>query len=173
VLNRFLRETNGFQFEVAWWAGKWLGVPSIVACTSLEADVRLLSLVNGAEVELSKNDFVEYIENIDDPDHTIVDQLHGNELALPDLVESLVERYPGMRRYPYFDMGRRSKWMDDYHLRTEEVAVRKRRERIPPQTPPILPIKGETTGQRPADYMDLRDTAAGEYFTIDWVEWQH
>jgi hypothetical protein len=65
VFNRFLRETGGFQFDVAWWVGKWLGVPSFVVCIGdPDNKVHILSLANAYEVSVTNLEYVKFINDL-------------------------------------------------------------------------------------------------------------
>lgn len=167
VFNRFLRETGGFQLEVAWWVAQRLGVVPYVLCVDPTTAERVvvLSLASGRVTEMSTHEFISFLVGLPDREET------GRTLTLPELVESLQGRYPGTRAYPYF--ADQESWRRDYGRRIEEIRSGYVRNRPAPGSPPPFPVKGETTGQRPRTYDDYRRGVSSEPFiTIDWVEWR-
>jgi len=172
VLNRFLRETGGFQLEVAWWTAKWLNVPAFVICIKDPDNlVHILSLVNGEQVSISTADYLSFINEMSKETNTIERTLTNNPLELYDLLNKLSAVFPGVGKYPYF--ANKRVWMNDYRQRLKEVANKV--ARVPPQTvatPPNYPIKGETTGGRPREYQNLRNGSSCDYFSVEWVEWR-
>lgn len=171
VFNRFLRETKGFQLELAWWVAKWLEVPAYVVCMG-ESDqlIHVLSLVNGEQTEMSKKDYLSFIEDISLKINSTEKFLNWNPLNLRDLLDKLISIYPGIRNYPYFND--KTKWMKDYEQRINEIKDRIPRKPSVAVTPARYPVKGETTGERPKDYERLRNQSAQNFLNIPWVEWR-
>ena len=103
VFNRFLRETGGFQFEVAYWVARWLNVPAYVVCLDPQSDdpyydIHILSLQNGKSVNTTRQGYTDFIQGL--PNNTGL--FTGEVLEMPDLLQKLRECYPGISVYPYF-----------------------------------------------------------------------
>ncbi len=172
VFNRFLRETGGFQLDVAWWVGKWLGVPAFVACVGdPDGRVHVLSLANGQETSVTQQEYVEFIDDLNRKTNVLEQTLTASAKPLEDVLESLRLSYPDVARHPYFKNN--TQWKKDVALRL--LQIQNRVARTPPSTPPTTaryPIKGETTGARPDSYWALRSRSKQPYLSIEWVEWR-
>lgn len=172
VFNRFLRETGGFQLEMAWWVAKWFNVPAYAVCINDPDNlVHILSLINGNQVAVSTEEYLSFINEMSKNTNDIEKALIREPLELYNLLDLLSGQFPGVGRYPYFS--NKSVWMRDYKQRLDEVT--NKIPRIPPKTltiPPSYPIKGETTGERPEDYQNLRKKSQCDYFNIQWMEWR-
>jgi len=171
VFNRFLRETRGFQFEVAYWTAQWLNVPAYVICLDPNKNnpfenIHILSLKNGSSINTNLQGYYDFIKGLPYPS----DFFTSEELKLPYLIEKLRERYPGMGFYPYFR--NKQAWLNDYRLRRHQILERHIRERPQSNQSPDLPVKGETTQDRPVAYEKLRSQLNLPYVNINWVEWR-
>lgn len=172
VFNRFLQETGGFQFELSWWVARWLDIPAFVVCVGdPDMHIHILSLRNGQTLSMSIQDYSRFICSVGSNSHRAEQYLLENALGLDDLVQLLKRDFPGMGRYPYFS--RHKEWTHDYQIRLHEVRNRLPRQR-PKSTiePPNFPVKTETTGERPSDYMKMRSRLSGDHFNMQWVEWR-
>ncbi len=172
VFNRFLRETGGFQLDVAWWVGKWLGVPAFVVCgRDPDGRVHVLSLANGRETSVTQQEYVKFIDDLSDGNNALEKTLITNASSLEDVLKSLRSGYPDVARHPYFKNN--IQWKRDTALRL--LQMQNRVVRTPPGTPPATPrypVKGETTGGRPDSYWALRNRSKQPYLNIEWVEWR-
>ncbi len=176
VFNRFLNETNGFQFEVLYWCAKWLDIPAFIVCDecignfkSLTPKFNILSLDTGQAVKLEKDEYIKFLNKL--PNYS--DYFNGKKLTLPELLESLKDKYEGIKVYPYFSNNKKAQWNNDFRLRCKEID-----ENIMPTHKEICtdnktyPVKGEITYNRPEDYVNIRRTMGGEFLNLEWVEWR-
>jgi hypothetical protein len=177
VLSRFLGETGGFQFEMAYWVAHWLNVPAFVMCMNplqtsmVQSDIHILSLSNGETMRTNLAGYVQFIQNLP----ALPSPLQVPPLSLPDLLEKLQRSFEGIGNYPYFSRLKRARWLEDYELRLQEIANRQGRHPSRINTPKNFGnfrVKGETTGQRPEDYEIIRQRIDRPYFHLDWVEWR-
>jgi len=172
VFNRFLRETSGFQLEMAWWVARWLDVPAYVVCMNdPDKKIHILSLVNGKQLVVAEKQYIDFLDKMGKPDNEVERTLCEKPLELPYLLESFVKPFPGVKVYPYFKY--REKWEMDYKQQLE--AVENRKPRTLPKivsTPSGYPVKGETTGERPMDYERLRSSSPYPFISLQWVEWR-
>jgi hypothetical protein len=178
VINRFLSETGGFQFDVAYWVSLWLNVPVYLICThpitieesslKISEGIKVLNLRTGESVLLGYSEYKDFIESLPD------DGKFFNEpvLTLPNLLEKLTEKYPSFNNYPYFNLEYRGKWLEDYESRLREIREGVKREKPTSFDTRTLPVKRETTGQRLIDYENLRKTIKLPYLNLNWVEWR-
>lgn len=170
VIDRFLQETGGFQFEVAYWVAKWLNVDAFIVCIDPNDEkysFEILNLKNGEFNKLSKSEYMLFLNQLP----SINNFFSSKELELPRLLEKLHIKYPGIDKYPYFSS--KSEWNKNFTLRVDEI-----QNRIPWQRPKVTqrktnyPVKGETTGERPENYSSFRDNLSLPYFNLEWVEWR-
>lgn len=177
VFSRFLGETGGFQFDMAYWVAQWLNVPAFAMCMNplqngiVQADIHTLSLSSGETMRINLAGYVQFIENLP----ALPSPLQAPPLSLPDLLEELHRSYAGIVNYPYFSRPKKASWLEDYELRLQEIANREGRHPSRRDTPKNLGnfrVKGETTGQRPEDYEIIRERIDRPYFHLDWVEWR-
>jgi hypothetical protein len=174
VFNRFLSETGGFQLEMAYWVSRWLRVPAFVVCLeSISQDETLfhvLCLSNGDANVLNRNEYEDFLRDL--PEYSSF--FPNTTLELPQLLEKLIQSYPGLVVYPYFRKSvHRDRWMDVYSQRCSEIERRVRRNRL--DTVPNTveePVKRETTHTRPRDYEEIRSRIDFPYFNLEWVEWR-
>ncbi len=177
VFNRFLQETGGFQFEIAFWVSRWLNVPAIVVCMNPYKDdsdsfppaepIHLLNLHTGQAIETDLSGYKKLLGELP----TVSSLFNEPELKLPKLLDKLRQEYPGISNYPYFNSP--EQWNTAYQARVKEVVNRvPRRKPTQFNNAPDAPVKGETTGERRTDYSDLRETISGDVFNLNWVEWR-
>lgn len=176
VFNRFLGETGGFQFEVAYWCAKWLNVPAFIVCDDNIGNFKsgsplfnILSLNTGELKRLSKAEYQIFLNEL--PEYKKF--FSGKELTLHELLEKFGKDFVSMNKYPYFNKKNREKWQEDYELRCKEIdeGIQAKHLKKVSNTQNI-PIKGETTGERVKDYIKIRNTMSGDYFNLEWVEWR-
>jgi len=172
VFNRFLRETGGFQLDVAWWVGKWFGVSTFVVCGGdPDGRVHVLSLANGREASVTQQEYVKFIDDLGCKTNALEKTLTATTRPLEDVLEFLRLSYPDVARHPYFKNN--TQWKKDVALRL--LQIQNKVARTPPSTPPTAPsypVKGETTGGRPESYWALRNKSKQPYLNIEWVEWR-
>lgn len=172
VFNRFLRETGGFQLDVAWWVGRWLGVPAFVVCgRDPDGRVHVLSLANGRETSVTQQEYVKFIDDLSCNTNALEETLTASTTSLEDVLKSLRPDYPDVTRHPCFKNN--TQWKKDVALRL--LQIQNRVARTPPTTPPTAPnysVKGETTSGRPDSYWALRNRSKQPYFNVEWVEWR-
>lgn len=180
VFNRFLRETGGFQLEMAYWVSKWLNVPAFIVCLNPldfskepfdeEGKIQILSLNTGEEITLTLAEYRKFISLLPNTS-AYFSQL---KLELPELLEKLIKKYPGVEGYPYFKFRhRRANWLETYELRNEEIINKVKREKL--RIEPVVaqfPVKCETTFERPATYELIRQSIGFDYMNLEWVEWR-
>ncbi len=189
VFNRFLSETGGFQFEVAYWFSRWLDVPAFVvsmkplegedlhAYFSVPEQMQVLNLLTAETTVIDDfEDFNNFICGLPKTENFFEPQNY----ELPELLEKLAERFDGIKRYPYFDQRKQTKWLEDYAERSKEIidGTPKTPSKRTVSAAPPAPVKGETTGERKDDYGKIRDRVecprkiALSRLSIDWIEWR-
>ena len=96
VFNRFLKETNGFQFEVLYWCSKWLDIPAFIVCDDEIGNFKsnspvfnILSLNTGESIKLRKKEYIEFLNRLPNYSH----YFKGEKLDLPELLEKLKNNY--------------------------------------------------------------------------------
>lgn len=180
VFNRFLRETGGFQLDMAYWVSKWLEVPSFIVCLNPlnfsgksftgEEKIQVLSLNTGEEVVFTLKEYKKFVSSL--PNTSPYFSQHN--LELPDLLEKMKLKYPGLQKYPYFKFEKhRKSWNETYRLRNTEIKnqiIKKKLNEEPKSSE--LPVKGETTYERPATYEAVRSSIGLDYINLEWVEWR-
>ncbi len=171
VFNRFLRETGGFQIELAWWVARWLEIPAFVTCIGDSSNqISVLSLTNGQMINLSENEYINFIDNIGSTQ--AYKTLTVDPLQLNELLELLSVLFPGLvSAYPYFK--NKEKWLLEYDTKLNGIRRRNRRNRPDDvNVPNDIRVKGETTNARPSDYLAIRSKSKQKYVNIEWVEWR-
>lgn len=170
VFNRFLRETGGFQIELAWWTAKWLEIPAFVTCIGEKnGQISVLSLTNGRMTVVSEEEYVDFLGNFGCTE--IYRTLTEDPLPLNELLELLSPSFPGLSAYPYFK--NKDKWTKEYLIRINEVQRREKRKRpIKYSVPNEIPVKRETTNKRPSDYLAIRSKINRPFINLEWVEWR-
>lgn len=180
VFNRFLRETGGFQLDMAYWVSKWLEVPSFIVCLNPNSfseksstgkeTIQVLSLNTGEEVIFTLNEYKEFISSLPNTSP----HFSQHDIELPDLLEKMILKYPGLASYPYFKFKRhRKSWNETYLQRNTEIKNRitkKKLNEVPENSE--FPVKGETTHERPATYEAVRSSIGLDYINLEWVEWR-
>jgi hypothetical protein len=187
VFNRFLQETGGFQFELAYWVSRWLDVPAFVVCMnpivknkandgySLNGTVHILNLLSGEVVTTNVKGYKDFLGALPDTSPLFTEPVQ----TLPTLLDRLGKDYPAFATYPYFDQKKRERWERNAQMRVQEIDNRVLRS--PPQNidKRTFNVKGETTGKRRKDYEYLRSHldiegifSRTDYFNLNWVEWR-
>ncbi|HBH7869550.1 TPA: hypothetical protein KDX50_002463 [Vibrio parahaemolyticus] len=172
VFSRFLTETGGFQFEVAWWTAKWLDIPALVTCYGeFEDKITVLSLQNGLVKTIPLDEYISFLTCMESSIHCDLISATIDPFDLVALLNKLKCQFPKFEKvYPYFKD--KEKWSSDYRLRLDEL--RKKSERIRPksQSDKTFAVKGETTFSRDSKYDVFRRSINLDYFNLNWVEWR-
>jgi len=130
-----------------------------------------MSLTNGVNLKMTTKEFTRFINEMGNGTNQHEVTLTKSPLSLVDLLEKLSGKFPGIKKYPYFTY--KELWAKDYALRLNEVTKKIGRTKpLKPNVPPSAPVKQETTGERPDDYIKLRNASSLPYFNLEWVEWR-
>ncbi|WP_318459497.1 hypothetical protein [Photobacterium leiognathi] len=172
VFARFLTETGGFQFEVAWWSAKWLDIPAFVTCYGEFADkITVLSLQNGLVKTMPLNEYRSFLKCMEDSKHRDLISATIDPFDLVALINELKRQFPPFEEvYPYFKD--KEKWSSNYNIRLEELKNKSARIRPKRQSDKTFPVKGETTYSRHSEYDKIRKNVDLDYFNLNWVEWR-
>lgn len=180
VFDRFLGETGGFQFDVAYWTAKWLGVNAYVVCPEINQNEQIvsfyvLSLMDGLHQIMTVQEYQVFLQNLPN-DQT----LNGRPLFsatkpnVSNALNILGQTYPGLvNNHPYFNNQYQQRWINDANQRENEIHNGIRRTRSKQiQNAPAYPVKKETTGERLPVYENFRNQINLPYLNLEWVEWR-